>query len=62
MTNLLETVFLDAGGVIRGSETIEQVGERLLDMIAQTASGEYLTKAERLGQEDFIPWRRCLSF
>jgi altronate hydrolase len=57
-----DIIDLDAGGVIQGSDSIEQVGERLLDMVARTAGGEYQTKAERLGQEDFIPWRRCLSF
>jgi altronate hydrolase len=57
-----DIIDLDAGGIILGSESIEQVGEQLLEMIVRTAGGEYLTKAERLGQEDFIPWRRCLSF
>jgi altronate hydrolase len=57
-----DIIDLDTGGVIRGSESIDTAGERLLELMVRTASGEYLTKAERLGQEDFSPWRRCLSF
>jgi len=57
-----DIIDLNAGGIIRGEESIDQVGQRLLDLVVSTASGEYQTKAERLGQEDFIPWRRCLSF
>jgi altronate hydrolase len=57
-----DIIDLDTGGIVRGTETIEEAGERLLELIARTASGEYLAKSERLGQEDFAPWRRCLSF
>ncbi len=59
---LPDLIDLDAGGVISGKETIGQVGERLLKLIAETASGQYVTKAERLAQDDFIPWRRSLTF
>jgi len=51
----------DAGTVISQGESIESVGERLLECIIATASGAYSTRAEGLGQEDFIPWRRTLS-
>ena len=51
----------DAGTVISQGESIESVGERLLECIIATASGAYYTRAEELGQEDFIPWRRTLS-
>ena len=51
----------DAGTVISQGESIESVGERLLECIIATASGTYYTRAEELGQEDFIPWRRTLS-
>ena len=57
-----DVIDLDAGGVITGEESIQEVGERLLEMAIRTASGEYTTKAQALGQDDFIPWKRGLSF
>lgn len=51
----------DAGSVIEGKESIEQAGNRLLEMILDVASGRYTTKAVALGQDDFIPWRRGVS-
>lgn len=61
-TRMPDIIDLDAGPIIEGEASIEQIGERLLQLVVATASGTYSTKAERLGQEDFIPWRRCLSF
>ncbi len=52
----------DAGGIITGEETIEQVGGRLLDHLIDTASNLRRSKAELLGQDDFIPWKRNLTF
>jgi altronate hydrolase len=57
-----DIIDLDTGDIIRGKESIEEAGARLFDLIVRTASGDSLTKAERNGQEDFAPWRRCLSF
>ena len=59
---LPDIIDLNAGTVITGDESIEQVGERILDMVIETASGEYETKAQGLGQDDFIPWKRGISF
>jgi len=58
MTDIID---LDAGTVIYGKETIEQVGQRMLERVLATASGQYVTKAQLLGQDDFIPWRRGIS-
>ena len=52
----------DAGGIITGNETIESIGQRLLDLVIATASGHQLSKAEQLGQDDFVPWKRSLTF
>ena len=52
----------DAGGVVRGEASIEEVGTLLLDHIIATASNRSPSKAEQLGQDDFIPWKRSLSF
>ncbi len=59
---LPDIIDLDAGTIITGAETIEQVGRRILQMVIATASGDYETKAQLLGQDDFIPWKRGISF
>ncbi|MBL0170438.1 MAG: altronate dehydratase [Gemmatimonadaceae bacterium] len=56
-----DTVDIDCGAVVSGEATLEQMGERILDLVIETASGRYLTAAERLGQWDFIPWKRGVS-
>ncbi len=56
-----DIIDLDSGPIIRGEKTIEQVGEEILDQVIQTASGAYVPKAVRLGQHDFIPWKRGVS-
>lgn len=56
-----DTVDLDCGAVVRGEATIEEMGERVLDLVIETASGRHITAAERLGQWDFIPWKRGVS-
>jgi altronate hydrolase len=50
-----------AGDIIEGSETVENCGEKLLELILKTASSEYLPRATALGQFDFIPWKRGVS-
>jgi altronate hydrolase len=59
---LPDIIDLDAGTVISADETIEEVGGRILQMVVATASGEYQTKAQQLDQDDFIPWKRGISF
>ena len=54
-------VDIDTGGIISGDTTIEQMGEHILERVIQVASGELLTKAELLAQNDFIPWKRGVS-
>jgi altronate hydrolase len=56
-----DIIDIDTGAVIRGETTIEQVGESILDLIIQVASGTVRTKAEQLNQNDFIPWKRGVS-
>ena len=51
----------DAGGIVTADQTIEEVGQRLLEQLITTASGVQQTKAEQLGQDDFIPWKRSLT-
>lgn len=56
-----DTVDLDCGAVVSGEATIQEMGERVLDLVVETASGRHITAAERLGQWDFIPWKRGVS-
>ncbi len=56
-----DVIDFDSGPIIEGEQTIDQNGEALLDWLIGLASGDYLTKAEQLGQDDFIPWRRGVS-
>jgi altronate hydrolase len=56
-----DTVDFDCGAAVRGEATIEEMGERILDLVVETASGRFTTAAERLGQWDFIPWKRGVS-
>ncbi|WP_077921117.1 UxaA family hydrolase [Spirosoma sp. 209] len=56
-----DIIDFDAGLVIAGQETIEQTGERLLRWLIDLASGHIRTKAEDLGQNDFIPWQRGVN-
>jgi altronate hydrolase len=58
MTDIID---FDSGKIITGEETIADNGDALLEYLIGLASGEYLTKAEILGQDDFIPWRRGIN-
>ena len=56
-----DIIDIDTGAVVAGNKTIEQMGEDILDLVIQVASGEVRTKAEQKAQEDFIPWKRGVS-
>ncbi|MEM9829680.1 MAG: altronate dehydratase family protein [Bacteroidota bacterium] len=56
-----DIIDIDTGTVISGEDTIESKGEEILDFIIRTAGGDYTPKAVRLGQHDFIPWKRGVS-
>ena len=60
-TRMSDIIDIDAGTVITGEDTITTKGEEILEYIIRTASGEYTPKAVRLGQDDFIPWKRGVS-
>ncbi len=53
-----DIIDMDTGPIIAGASTIEQMGEKVLELIIQVASGKVRTKAEQKSQEDFIPWKR----
>jgi altronate hydrolase len=56
-----DVIDFNSGSIISGQETIAQNAEKMLEWIVGLASGEYVTHAERLGQDDFIPWKRGVS-
>jgi len=56
-----DIIDVDTGGIISGERTIEEMGEEILEFVIRVASGEIKTKAERLAQDDFIPWKRGVS-
>ena len=58
---MADAIDIDTGTIISGEESVEEAGERILDFILKVASGEVKTKAELLGQDDFIPWKRGVS-
>jgi altronate hydrolase len=56
-----DVIDFDSGPIIDGEQSIEQNADALLEYIVRLASGEEITQAERLGQDDFIPWKRGVS-
>lgn len=56
-----DIIDVNTGGIIAGEKTVAQMGEEILDEVIRVASGELQTKAELLGQDDFIPWKRGVS-
>jgi len=56
-----DIIDVNTGGIIEGEKSVEQMGEEILEQVVQTASGALRTKAELLGQDDFIPWKRGVS-
>ncbi|MFC5411702.1 UxaA family hydrolase [Larkinella bovis] len=56
-----DVIDFDSGPIIEGKETIEQNAEAMLEYVIRLASGEVRTKAQQLGQDDFIPWKRGVS-
>src|SRR5690606_12582102 len=56
-----DIIDVDAGPVISGETTIEEMGEKILEFVIDVASGRKKTKADLLHQTDFIPWKRGVS-
>lgn len=57
---LPDIIDFDAGSIISGEKGLEDLADDLLDLILRVASGES-TCAMKLGQDDFLPWKRGLS-
>ncbi|MFA5916467.1 MAG: altronate dehydratase, partial [Burkholderiales bacterium] len=52
-----EDMDLNCGGIVDGKESIEQVGQKLFELILRTASGDK-SKSEVFGygEDEFAPW------
>ena len=53
-----DIIDVNTGAIILGEVTIEEVASSMLGTMLDIASGQSLTKAELLRQNDFIPWKR----
>lgn len=60
-TRMNDIIDFDAGPIISGQNSLPQMAESLFQLCIDTASGHYICKAQRLGQDDFIPWKRGVS-
>lgn len=58
---LSDLIDFDTGPVIRGEATPDDLAEHLLSQMLEVASGIQASKAQRLGQDDFLPWKRGVS-
>jgi altronate hydrolase len=56
-----DIIDIDAGPIVSGEKTIQEMGEEILDYCIKVASGEIIPKAVQLAQDDFIPWKRGVS-
>jgi len=56
-----DIIDIDTGAVIRGEKTIAEMGDAILELVVDVASGRVHTRAESLRQDDFIPWKRGVS-
>ena len=61
MKRMSDILDFDTGPIISGEQSVEQMGESLLELCIATASGTYVPKAVELGQDDFLPWKRGVS-
>ena len=58
---MADIIDFDTGGVITGDASVAQLGEDLLELSIEVASGRVVPKAVALGQDDFLPWKRGVS-
>ena len=56
-----DIIDFDCGPIITENQSHEDMGAALLEVIIAVASGKKITRAEALGQFDFIPWKRGVS-
>lgn len=58
---LPDIIDFDAGPVLDGTRSAAQLGAAIFERLLEVASGLRQTCATRLGQDDFLPWKRGVS-
>lgn len=58
---MADIIDIDAGEVVSGEKSIEEMGRDILDYCIEVASGNITPKAVQMNQDDFIPWKRGVS-
>jgi altronate hydrolase len=54
---MMDDMDINAGTILEGTETVEQVGRRIFEKIISVASGEKTkSEAQDIGDEEFAPW------
>ena len=53
---MTDNMDVNAGAIADGASTVERVGREIFDFMLEVASGRR-TCAERLGHQEFVPWR-----
>ena len=51
-----EDMDVNAGRIIDGEATVEELGQEIFDRLLEVASGRK-TSSELLGHKEFVPWR-----
>jgi len=59
--NMDDIIDFDAGKLVEGEVSHEELSKELMELIISVASGQSKTKAQILEQDDFIPWKRGVS-
>lgn len=59
--HMSDIIDFDAGPIIEGTDSLDALACKLFDLCIDSASGSYQCHAVRLGQDDFIPWKRGVS-
>ena len=59
LERMMDNTDINAGTILEGKETINQVGERLYQLIFEVANGKQ-TKAEEQGENLCQVWRRTV--
>ena len=59
--SMADIIDFNTGTIIDGVSTIKDCGEKLLNFVLEVASGRVKVCARKLGQNDFIPWKRGMS-
>ena len=57
-TTLPEIIDFNAGPIITGEKSVDEMGSELLELCIACASGTYISCTNRMSQDDFLPWQR----